>query len=319
MNKAIVITSIFPPTPAISEFSKKAGWNLIVVGDKKTPAGWKHEGVTYLSPEDQDKEFEEISKSIPWNNYARKIIGYKYAIRAGSEYIADSDDDNVPFENWGVINQCRSTVPSEHLKIVNVYKHFSKQNIWPRGYPLELVTSELDCDFEKIGIWQGLVDGDTDVDAIYRLTSNKTVKFDSEGPVVLSQGSFCPINSQNTIFHKDLFPLMYLPSTVTMRFTDILRGYVAQIIAWQYKYKVCFLPPSAFQKRNDHNYLKDFEQELPFLTKATSIINLIEKSTKNDVTLIENLRLVYRSLVKEKIVEEKELKYLDIWLNDFKQ
>jgi len=318
MKKSIVITSIFPPTTAVIEFSKKKDWNLIVVGDKKTPPGWKSEGVTYISPEDQNKDYGDISNAIPWNNYARKIIGYTCAIRNGADYIADSDDDNFPYKNWGIINQYRIADSSETLKIVNIYKLFSKQNIWPRGYPLELVKSEFDRKLKKVGIWQGLVDGDTDVDAIYRLTSNMPVKFDAGDPVVLSKGSFCPINSQNTIFHKDLFPLMYLPSTVTMRFTDILRGYIAQIVAWQYNFQVCFLPPSAFQKRNEHDYLKDFEQELPFLTNASTIINIIDKSTKSGVKIQENIRLVYAALAKEKIVDEIELKYLDLWLNEFK-
>ena len=39
MNRAIVTTTINPPTPALKKFAEiavKDGWRLIIVGDKKT-------------------------------------------------------------------------------------------------------------------------------------------------------------------------------------------------------------------------------------------------------------------------------------------
>ncbi|ETN70754.1 hypothetical protein NECAME_14556 [Necator americanus] len=38
-----------------------------------------------------------IMGSLPYNSYARKNIGYLYAISNGAEWIYDTDDDNKPF------------------------------------------------------------------------------------------------------------------------------------------------------------------------------------------------------------------------------
>ena len=81
-----------------------------------------------------------------------------------------------------------------------------------------------DC---NVGVWQGLADEDPDVDAIYRLTSDTPCYFNERNPVVLAKGTVCPFNTQNTIIIKPLFNLLYLPTTATFRFTDILRGLVA--------------------------------------------------------------------------------------------
>ena len=84
---------------------------------------------------------------------------------------------------------------------------------------------------ESIGLWQCMVDGDPDIDAIHRLIYQETPKFIVKSPLLYPFNNFCAFNSQNTLWRrKILFPLLYLPSTVSFRFTDILRGYVAQTI-----------------------------------------------------------------------------------------
>ena len=72
MKKSIVITSIFSPTKAVKEFSKKKDWQLVVVGDKKTPSDWSHDTVTYLSLEEQQLHFGEFAQKLPLNMYSRK-------------------------------------------------------------------------------------------------------------------------------------------------------------------------------------------------------------------------------------------------------
>jgi hypothetical protein len=60
---------------------------------------------------------------------------------------------------------------------VNPYAYFGQPSVWPRGYPLEMVSENAEaanCSKFKISndlplIQQGLVNGDPDVDAIYRL------------------------------------------------------------------------------------------------------------------------------------------------------
>ena len=54
MNKFIVITSINKKTEAIKKYDKNGDWNLIVIGDKKTPNIKLSNGI-YLSLRDQKK------------------------------------------------------------------------------------------------------------------------------------------------------------------------------------------------------------------------------------------------------------------------
>ena len=58
--------------------------------------------------------------------------------------------------------------------------------------------------------------------------------------MVLGTGTMSPFNTQNTLIRKELFALLYLPTYVTFRFTDILRGLVAQPIMWAAGYALGF-------------------------------------------------------------------------------
>jgi len=110
--------------------------------------------------------------------------------------------------------------------MVNIYNYYTDHKIWPRGLPLHFInktnrTNNIETGNYNIGVWQGLADEDPDVDAIYRLTSDVVCNFKERPPLVLQPGTFTPFNTQNTANIKELFPLMYLPTYVNFRFTDI--------------------------------------------------------------------------------------------------
>ena len=323
LKKYTVITSIFPPTDAIKKFSEIPGWHLIVVGDRKTPSDWRHPKVTYLGPNDQEKLNFQITKKLPWNHYCRKMMGYLYAINQGADIIADSDDDNEPLDNWSNIPDFEGNFKQiSGPKFVNVYRHFSNNFIWPRGYPLDyILKNEVIAESSantKVGIWQFLANGEPDVDAIYRLVSNKQVTFDNNPALVLDKDTVCPTNSQNTFFRKELFILLYLPSFVTFRFTDILRGLVAQPIMWANGYRQGFGPATVIQKRNPHNYVRDFESEIPVYLNSERVIDLTAKSlisTKGQ-GLNQQFLAAYSSLEEANIVTSQELDLLRGWIRD---
>ena len=100
MKKFIIITSIFYPTEAVIAFSKMQDYQLIVVGDKKTPADWFCKNVDYISVIEQEELDFELAKFLPYNHYCRKMLGYLKAIQNGADYIVDMDDDNIPKDNW---------------------------------------------------------------------------------------------------------------------------------------------------------------------------------------------------------------------------
>ncbi len=327
LKNKVIITTIFEATDSVKKFANNPCNHLIVAGDKKTPSNWNIENskaeITFLSA---DKTYGyNIEKVLPYNHYCRKMIGYIYTAKSGAEVIYETDDDNFPKDNWEPLNFNNEELFTEaDLGFVNVYKYFSKEDIWPRGYPLELLRDNNHLINEnslvkkdlKIGVYQGLVDNEPDVDAIYRLTNNKKCDFEDKPAVALSKGTVCPYNTQNTFTRYELFPLLYLPCTVTFRFTDILRGLVAQPLMWSEGYHLCFTKATAIQERNVHNYLKDFESEIPCYLYAQKVIDIANGAIETKNSLKDNMFNVYNALYNENIVKKEELDILEAWLKD---
>ncbi|HEV8082390.1 MAG TPA: STELLO glycosyltransferase family protein [Chitinophagaceae bacterium] len=323
MNKYIVITSIFLPTEAVKIFSAMDDYKLIVVGDKKTPEEWNCKNVNYLSVSEQLSLGFALSEILPFHHYCRKMLGYLVAIKNGAEFIIDTDDDNIPKRNWRFPSfENEYDYISLNQGFINIYQLFTEEPIWPRGLPLHLINTKFDLDKYlelkdcKVGIWQGLADEDPDVDAIYRLTSDKPCYFKERKPVVLGSGTISPFNTQNTIIKKELFPLMYLPTYVTFRFTDILRGLVAQPLMWLYDYQLGFTDATVVQKRNPHDYMKDFISEIPMYQHCGKIVELVSAVISKSLSIENNLFNAYKSLLKEGIICNKEMVTLEAWLND---
>jgi hypothetical protein len=324
-NRFIVITSINQPTKATIDFSKIDNYQLIIVGDKKTPNDWQLEGVTFLSTDQQDELGFNLSTYLPYNHYARKNLGYLYAAKLGAEIIVDTDDDNIPKEDWSlpVFQGEYYTSPSQ-LGFINIYKSFTKMHIWPCGFPLDQVNSKSSILQEDqllkksvtVGVWQGLADGDPDVDAIYRLIDNTPCFFEDRDPVILAKGTICPFNSQNTAFQKNLFPLLYLPCFVNFRYTDILRGLIAQPIMWLAGYHLGFTTATVVQERNPHNYMKDFESEIPCYLYPYKVLEIAGSALQSSYSIADNLYQAYASLCKAGIVEKKEVDLVVDWLKD---
>ena len=323
VKKTIVITSIFSPTEAIISFSKLDGYDLIVIGDLKTPLEWEYTNVNYISVKEQETLEYSLAKILPYNHYCRKMLGYLLAIQNGAEYIIDTDDDNIPKSTWQFPEfEERFDNISEDIGFVNIYQLYTKQHIWPRGLPLNLISKQFHLEQyltekeSKIGIWQGLADEDPDVDAIYRLTSDDPCYFNDRKPVVLGKGTICPFNTQNTMIRKELFALLYLPTYVTFRFTDILRGLIAQPIMWLFEYKLGFVNATVVQKRNPHDYMADFISEIPMYQHVEKVIDVVSTAISNNLSIEANLYNSYHSLLNHNIICDKEMLTLDAWLND---
>ncbi|MEP7142925.1 MAG: STELLO glycosyltransferase family protein [Ferruginibacter sp.] len=323
LKKTIVITSIFHPTEAVHAFSKMSEYNLVVVGDRKTPAGWHCDNVTYLSVEKQSEAGTWLNKILPYNHYSRKMMGYLHAIAEGADLIIDTDDDNIPKCKWSFPDfEGNFLYVPGYKGFVNIYQLYTDAAIWPRGLPLDLVTKKFELGkditnkYSTVGIWQGLADEDPDVDAIYRLTSDTPCYFNQHDPVVLGKGTISPFNTQNTIIRKELFSLMYLPTHVTFRFTDILRGFVAQPIMWLYDYHLGFVDATVVQKRNPHDYMKDFISEIPMYKHCAEVMDIVIGATSVNNSIEDNLFNAYEGLYKKNIVEAAELDVLAAWLKD---
>lgn len=320
-KKFIVITSVNPPTEAIAKFAALRDYTVVVVGDKKTPLSWHHPGVHFLDVETQQRDYEFFSATVPFNQYCRKMMGYLYAIANDAAVIVDTDDDNLPYDDWrfppftGMFPQ----LPTDN-GFINIYAYYTQHNIWPRGLPFKYVKSrELVSPVMNtchVGVWQGLVDLDPDVDAVYRLVAEHPddFRFDVASNMVLNDGTFTPFNSQNTMFTRSCFGLLYLPVTVTFRFTDILRGLVAQLIMAMYDLHLGVTKATAYQIRNPHDLMDDFKDEISCYLYSEKVIDIVRRVISSSHTMLRNLHLAYQALAEECIVEPAEMDCLERWI-----
>ena len=197
----------------------------MVIVDTKSPKEWSCGSCVCLSVDEQQCLGFDIVEVTLFKAYTRKNIGYLWAIQQGASTIFDTDgkrsissnydhnrpssilndnfdswmlDDNLPtsknivFESAteSVIAYCPVNEDSE--KGGNVYAHFGRPDVWPRGFPLSesnvrrpvqylpsfnsLPEHERQIVAPPPLVQQGLADLDPDVDAIFRLTQGREQK-----------------------------------------------------------------------------------------------------------------------------------------------
>ena len=330
-STVLIVTSIAGPNDVLKTLARGAqehGWDFIVIGDEASPADFRLEGCRFYGLEEQYETGLTLARLCPTRHYARKNVGYLLAARAGATTIIETDDDNIPTEQFWQSRMRRQTVSiNKNSGWVNVYRYFSDANIWPRGFPLGRIKDELAA-FESLGvrevdcpIQQGLVNENPDVDAIYRLVATLPHSFRDDRRVALTTNTWCPFNSQNTSWWRDAFPLLYLPAFCSFRMTDIWRSFVAQRIAWTNGWGLLFNEPTVHQERNEHNLLRDFRDEIPGYLHNEAIREALEDLPLGSGVdrLGENLQVCYEKLVSMELIDRKELELVAAWLSDLKR
>ncbi|XP_046377890.2 probable glycosyltransferase STELLO1 [Haliotis rufescens] len=331
-DRWIVITTIAYPTSDVRFLAQVPGWKVVVVGDTKTPNDWTLPNCVYLSVEDQRHLGFKTVSLLPTQNYARKNVGYLFAIAHGAKIIYETDDDNRPLDllenfiqdetTWGLLYNGG--------KLFNPYRHFGQPSLWPRGYPLSSVGENFSTEY-TLSHWktpsmqQGVVNGDPDMDAIFRLTrkittSKLNVAFDGEAPpALLPPGVFAPYNSQNTLFLYDALWSLVLPTTVTFRVCDIWRGYMAQRLIWEMGGNLGFFPPNAFQVRNAHSYLKDATEEKDLYFKTERFVAFLRVWTcESSKSFFECMTQLASDMAQNDFWGDTDAKLISFWVQDLK-
>jgi len=319
MSKCIIITTINPPSPQLLSYTSQPGWDLIVVGDSKTDDSWYRSlHCIYLGLTEQKEQFPSLFEKIPLRSYTRKMFGYLYAIQHNKSIIYDTDDDNKYTDDLDLFMSSKNSVTCDTPGFVNLYRLFTDEHIWPRGIPpnhtsvTEVPSVTPGAPALDVAVIQGLVNNDPDVDAFYRINVKNTPFTFEKDPgydVILGKNSVCPFNTQNTFwFDPSTFYAMYLPVSVTFRYTDILRGFIALFQLWKQNKTIKFTLPTAIQDRNEHDLKKDYESEEPMYKTAEQVIQLLHENSD------AGLKDVYRILCNHGIVQESEMAVLDEWL-----
>jgi hypothetical protein len=308
---------------------------LYIVADLKTPLDFSLEKSLVLTVAMQETLEWQLTKVLPYNIYSRKMIGYLEAIKEGCSWLVETDDDNLPLESFyeKPLTECFTRqISGESEKWINPYAYFTDQKIWPRGYPIELLiaswakstpkTEDSLIKITNVALYQGLANGEPDVDAIYRLviSDDSKMEFKNLAPIALPSYSYAPFNSQATCWSQEIYPLLYLPSTCTFRMTDIWRSFIAQRLMRETDFELVFTSPTVFQDRNPHDFLRDFSDEIPGYLGNSKLVELLD-NTKVEGG-VENfgadLKTLYSALVSHGYLESEEINYLDAWLTDLR-
>lgn len=320
MTLATVITTIGQWDVRMERTYAAMGGLMIVAGDRKSPARFKApEGVIYLDIAEQRKS--PLGRLLPENHYCRKNLAYLEALRHGAEVIFDTDDDNEPLPEREFPAFVGQHDVVDGLGPINVYSYFSRSRIWPRGFPLSALSDSrprrLTTRATSVGVWQGLADLDPDVDAIFRLAHGEAHRlvFDRRSPVVLPPRAWCPFNSQNTLWKRAAAAYLYLPHTVPFRFTDILRGYVAQRGLWALGLSLGFCEATAVQERNAHDLYADLTDEMEMYVQTPRVLRVLD-SLDLAGTPSEDLIVAYSALYEAGVVKRSEIEGAQRWLED---
>lgn len=327
----VVVTTINPPNKAIRALALGAAdnhWNFVVVGDHKSPPNFECDGADYFSLDAQLHTDLKYAQACPVGHYARKNIGYLIAMQNGADVIVETDDDNIPRDSfWRPRRRKAQVRVCREEGWANAYRFFSESLIWPRGFPLDglhrslpayesLIEAEVDCPIQ-----QGLADENPDVDAIYRLILPLPQSFSPGRNVAFGRGVWCPFNSQNTTWWQDAFSLLYLPAHCSFRMTDIWRSLVAQRIAWENDWSICFHEATVWQERNEHDLMRDFADEIPGYLHNSEIARCLAelRLISGRDALGYNLKACYTMFVEKGWIGAQELPLLDAWLTDIKK
>jgi hypothetical protein len=309
MKKIIVTTTINLPTKATLLFAKKKDWDLIIVGDLKTPheayeqLSKKYPNVTYLDPKTQESKYKKLSDTIGWNSIQRRNIGFIEAYKRGADIVATVDDDNIPKKDWGknvfVGQTLNVTTYASKSKVFDPLSVTKKNDLWHRGYPIQLLTtrheiSKIGSVPRKVLIQADLWDGDPDIDAITRMMFRPLVTFD-EIKKPYASSNIAPFNSQNTFLAREVIPY-YAVLPHVGRMDDIWGSYIAQLY---FPKSVIYCPASVYQDRNPQNLIKNMEDEI--------------FGYKNTFSLLRDLKNF------EKYLPEKTKQFFEIYRDEFKK
>lgn len=174
-------------------------------------------------------------------------------------------------------------------------------------------------------IQQGVVNGDPDVDAIFRLTRtlehNKIdIKFDETSPSIqYPLYKFTPYNSQNTLISYDAFWSLYLPKSVSFRLTDIWRSYWSQRLMWLLNGTVTYNGPNAYQLRNSHSYLNDYYQEKEMYLKTEDLIKFLFDWQCKKINFYECVLDLSAQMASKEFWSYDEVDSIKNWLQDLTQ
>ena len=339
-NKWIILAISNPPNPSIFHLLNILNnWKIVVVSNnKEIDKEWKSlDKIIYLSLEKQNNLGYKILKYLNFDSpSARKNIGYLYAIQHGAKEIFEIDENiTIPDINDLNINYQNSYIcfgKRNDSSMINPYSYFKKNNLnfWPRGFRLSDIGKYANNKFYflhpkslllKPLIYQGIINGFPDFDSIFLktkiLNQLQKINFINNYPLVYLPGNYIPINSKNTKYLYDIFPFLFLPTTVNERISDIWRGYIMQYFAWRYNGCVIYyISKNYIEERNLLNQSQFYRDKNLFfnIDKFLDILNINSKIDFNNAT--DLLFKIINDLISNELLGKNEIKIYKAFFED---
>ena len=152
-----------------------------------------------------------------------------------------------------------------------------------------------------------------------RLKANGGKKRSVDGAFMtlsLRRGTMMPYNAQATLHSYDALWGLLLPCTVHGRVTDIWRAYYTQRLLWDAGFRIAFSTPWVTQYRNAHNYLADFNSELPLYQQAGALVDALLAWKPAASTMPGRVEELYILMYEMNIVGLDDVKLAQAWLQD---
>ncbi len=263
MKKIIVTTTINGPTKAIRLFEAMKDWDLVVIGDLKTPKDYQLEHGLYVGPAEQEEIDKPLSDAIGWNCIQRRNFGLVIAHQMKADVVAVVDDDNIPLPGWGqdlmIGREVEANYYSTDLPAFDPVGATNHKTLWHRGFPLQLLAkrdySRKSRKIVRPDIQADFWNGDPDIDAVCRMEHGPECDFDPAA-FPIAADKLAPFNSQNTFLSAAILRDYFLYPHIG-RMDDIWASYYAQAKGRQ----VVYGKASVYQDRNVHDLVRDMKQE----------------------------------------------------------
>lgn len=336
----IVVSVSSYPSDSLEKLVKLKGWQVLAIGNSRTPADWSLKGAIFLSLEQQATLGFRVVDFLPYDSYVRKSVGYLFAIQHGATKIFDVDDRGEVIDGdlgkhfdvelvgegarQDIILQYSHENPNR--TVVNPYIHFGQRSVWPRGLPLENVGEVGHEEFYtqvfggKQFIQQGISNGLPDVDSVFYFTRKSgleafDIRFDGHAPkVALPQGMMVPLNSFNTMYHSSAFWGLMLPVSVSTMASDVLRGYWAQRLLWEIGGYVAVYPPTVH--RYDRIEAYPFSEEKDLHINVGRLIKFLVSWRSSKHRLFEKILELSYKMAEEGFWTDKDVMFTAAWLQD---
>lgn len=344
-DKWIIIFTSNPPTQIIDYLvNTLIDWKILIIANETSIDNYWHKykisnRLIYLSFKEQQKLRYNSIRYIYKTSYARKNIGYLFAIEHGAKEIYEIDDDiiikninkEIIFNNSKYSNRISIGI-NNNSKMINPYVYFGVKDIWPRGFVLNDIGYDNNIFFNyelkqiklKPLIYQGLLNGEPDIDEIFFMTRKSkmvplNISFLKNYPLLFIPGNYVPINSKNTKYLYDVFPSLPFFSSLNNKINDIFRGYIMQTYAWKYKGGIIFYNSNMYKYGNRNKSNIDFIKEKQLYFETKNFLKILKNTDKKENHPKEFLIKIIKSLVLKKILKKIDLKIYLSFLKDLSE